>query len=188
MKHRNGYTLIEISFALIVIGIISAGVLVKLNSFSKYHTLEKSAWTIYQEYLSLRSKAMKNNCTVRVKFLTEKKFIIHTDLNNNAVVDISEKCDTTKLPSIIQFGLPSKNPPTIAPGGTTLPTNGNYTSGNWKNDGIIADSTAAAVINTGSVYLNSLNFEKYTFCIAVTDSTQVFKMLKWNGNKWIDLR
>jgi prepilin-type N-terminal cleavage/methylation domain-containing protein len=188
MRTKNGFTIIEMSFALVIIGIISASVLMRLNSYAKYNTLEKEVWKVYKDFTSLRGKAMKSDCTIKVTFLSTSKYSLLTDLNNNGSKDGSETIDTTKLPSAINFGLPSSKPPSIAPAGLTLPSSDTYTTGDWKAKGIVIDSTATAVVNTGSVYVSSPSIEKYTFCIAVTDSTQVFKMYKWDGTAWIDLR
>ncbi|MBN1601183.1 MAG: prepilin-type N-terminal cleavage/methylation domain-containing protein [Chitinispirillaceae bacterium] len=188
MKHKNGFTLIEMSFAVIVIGIIGAGVMLTLNSFLKYHTLEKTTWTVFKEFSTLRSKAMKDNCTVKVNFLSINKFEIHTDLNNNLTADANEKRDTVELSSFVVFGLPSKTKPKTAPTGTTLPNGNKYVTGDWATNGIIIDNTASAVVNTGGLFLSSPDFEKHTFCVAVTDCTQIFKLYKWDGKTWIDLR
>lgn len=188
MRTKGGFTIIEMSFALVIIGIISATLVMRLNSFSKYNSLEKEVWKVYKDFTSLRGKAMKSDCTIKVSFLSTSKYSLLTDLNNNGTKDASEKIDTTKIPATINFGLPSNQPPTVAPTGLTLPTSGSFTTGNWKTNGIIIDSTATAVVNTGSIYLSSSGIGKYTFCIAVTDSTQVFKIYKWDGTAWIDLR
>lgn len=184
MEKKNGFTLIEISFALIIIGIISAGVMVGLRSFFGYHALEKTAWVLFKEFSSLRTKAMKNSCSVTVNFLSTTEFGVHTDLDDNP----QELFYTKKLPPKITFGLPSKKAPTQAPKGVTLPSSGRFTSGTWNTSGIIIDNTAAAVVTTGGLFLCSPGFDKHTFCITVTDSTQIFKMFKWDGSAWIDLR
>ncbi len=188
MRTKNGFTIIEMSFALIIIGIISATILMRLNSFSRYNSLEKEVWKIYKDFTSLRGKAMKNDCTLKVTFLSTSKYILLTDFNNNGTKEGSETVDTAKLPATINFGLPSKEPPTVAPAGLSLPSSSSFTTGDWKVKGIVIDSTATAVVNTGSIYLSSSGIGKYTFCIAVTDSTQVFKMYKWDGRAWIDLQ
>jgi prepilin-type N-terminal cleavage/methylation domain-containing protein len=188
MRTKGGFTIIEVSFALIIIGIISVTVLMRLNSYSRYNSLEKEVWKIYKDFTSFRGKAMKSDCTIRVTFLSSSKFTLLTDFNNNGTKDASETIDTTKLPAAINFGLPSIQAPSIAPTGLTLPATGSFTTGDWKVRGIVIDSTATAVVNTGSIYISSPAIGKFTFCIAVNDSTQVFKMYKWNGASWIDLR
>jgi prepilin-type N-terminal cleavage/methylation domain-containing protein len=188
MRTNSGFTIIEVSFALIIIGIISATILIGLNSFSRYNNLEKEVWKVYKDFSSFRGKAMNNDCTIKVSFLSTSKYSLLTDLNNNGTKDGSEKVDTATIPSVINFGLPSKQPPAIAPPGQSLPSAGSFTTGDWKSKGMIIDSTITAVVNTGSIYLSSPGIGKYTFCIAVADSTQLFKMYKWDGTTWIDLR
>ncbi|HEX2957387.1 MAG TPA: prepilin-type N-terminal cleavage/methylation domain-containing protein [Chitinispirillaceae bacterium] len=188
MRKNGGFTVIEMSFALIIIGIISASVLMRLNSFSKYNSLEKEVWKVFKDFSSLRARAMKNDCTIKVSFISASKYSVLTDLNNNGTKDGTETNDTTALPSTITFGLPVTQPPSTAPPGLTLPAAGSFTSGDWETNGVIVDSTATAVVNKGSIYLSSPDFEKYTYCIAVADSIQTFKMYKWDGTTWIDQR
>jgi prepilin-type N-terminal cleavage/methylation domain-containing protein len=187
MRHKNGFTVIEISFALVIIGIISAYTIVRLNTFSSYHKAEKLVWVLFKELSSLKTIAMKNDCTVRVNF-TATSYTVLEDLNNNGTADAGETSKTKTLPSDIAFGLPTQQPPTIAPVDATLPANGAFLSGNWNAQGIWVNNSASAITNTGGIFLKSPNLKKFTFCIAVTANAQIFKMYKWDGSRWIDLR
>jgi prepilin-type N-terminal cleavage/methylation domain-containing protein len=188
MRKYAGFTVIEMSFALVIIGIISAAVFMGLNSYFRYNNFEKEVWKVFKDFSSLRGKAMKNDCTIRVDVISSEQYSLLTDFNNNSSADSGEAVDTITLPSSIVFGLPSDQPPESAPSGLSLPPTGSFASGNWDTSGILIDSTATAVVNTGSTYLSSPIIGKYTFCIAVADSTQLFKMYKWDGATWTDLR
>jgi Tfp pilus assembly protein PilV len=187
MKQKSGITVIEVSFALLIIGIISALLFMRLNTFTSYHQAEKAVWVLYKELSSIKTTAMKNDCTVKVTFTTNSYTILE-DLNNNGTADVGESSKTKTLTSDIAFGLPTQQPPQVAPADAALPANGTFLSGNWSNQGIRVDNTASAITNTGGLFLRSPKLKKYTFCIAVPANAQIFRMFKWDGSRWIDLR
>jgi type II secretory pathway pseudopilin PulG len=129
MKKKKWFYLIEISFALIIIGIISAGVMVGLRSFFRYHTLEKNCLGPFQRFFPHAFKSHERQLHCQSEFFICRQFEVHIDLNNNRTIDASERRDTVKLPPQSLWS-PRQKETEKSPAGTALPSNGTFTSGN----------------------------------------------------------
>lgn len=183
MRHHRGFTLIEVSIAMFVLGILA---LISFNRFTKsmaYADLEKASWNLFRELATLRSLALKNDAMVFAAF-DGNTCRLYIDDNNNGVLDDDVFLRTHTVPSPVTFGI-AESGPGEGPLGETY-FDGSGIAGNWAT-AITVDHDAIGTVSEGALYLSTPKLKKRTFCIGINSTMQKIKMYKWDGSQWLAL-
>jgi prepilin-type N-terminal cleavage/methylation domain-containing protein len=179
MKNNRGFTIIEISMVMVILGIMAAFTLVKYRSTVVHNELEKTANNIYVELRAIRATVFKWDTQVIVKFYQDS-ICSWVDTNGNARCDNNDIHKVIKFPVSVAIGRPV-SPPTKGPYNTTIPSSG--LTGDWADSlKVLADTRGDYSHGTACIYSRKLS--KITYCIGIDTAMQSLEFYKWIDNSW----
>jgi prepilin-type N-terminal cleavage/methylation domain-containing protein len=178
-KDSQGFTIVEVSLVMVILGIMAALTIVKYGSTMRNNELEKAANTVYMELRSARALAFKWDTPTFIKFYPDS-ITSWVDTNNNSKCDNHDIYKVIKLPALIRVGQPSK-PPITGPFKDNITTSGK--TGKWV-DSLIIRPNSQEIYSTGAVYLYSKKIPTVTYCIGDSSGMQTLYFFKWTSNSW----
>jgi prepilin-type N-terminal cleavage/methylation domain-containing protein len=167
-RFRRGFSLLEITLATILLGILLAAALPLLARYNRYVQLETTARVLIANIYKARNLAVMQNCRYRVYFdVSGNSYHFKVDYNNNRRLESTEQSARYfHLPMEIRFDCSGvKGPPSNprkTPAGPVTFTNGLMSvgpEGRWSNPGTIylgnnvEDRLAISVNIAGNVRL-----------------------------------
>jgi prepilin-type N-terminal cleavage/methylation domain-containing protein len=191
MKNKHGFTLIEVSFVTVILGIFAAFSLINYQKSMAHNELEKAANNLYTELRGLRPLSFKYDGLVRAKFYT-------TTMQCSIWVDTSTLAGTRKyrfvtahqIPAPIAIGRIDANLSQPYTDGwwtsfTPYPSIASGVQGEWK-DSIKVVPDSRGEYSQGGVYLYNPRLKKDYYFIGINSGMQSIELKKWIGatNLW----
>ena len=188
MRNSNGFTVIEITVTVLIIGILSAVTVMKFSDNLVHQELDQTANTLYLELRGLRSLAFKHDSRVVAKFSGESTSHceIYVDKNDNEVKDDGEVVQRITLPQTVLFGLSEQAPdampyPSAENENWSPPENGFALD--WEDSLVVAPDSRGAY-TLGGVCLYSPKIASVTYFIGIAGSMESMEIYKWEGTSW----
>ncbi len=177
MKQLRGFTLIEVSLTMVILGIIAALTLFKYQKTAAHTELEQAAHSLYSELRAARPLAFKWEAPVIVKF-NSSGCTVCVDTNSNGT-DANDICHT------------HTNPPRVVirnPLSGTVPSLFGFTpqqglADRWK-DSLLVTPDSRGDYSHGTVYLTTERLPNIVYCIGIKTSMQSVILCKWGGTEW----
>jgi prepilin-type N-terminal cleavage/methylation domain-containing protein len=193
MKKIQGFTLLEVSVVMVVLGILSVFTFFQYKKTMAHNQLEKAANNLYSELRSMRSLSFKYDSHVKAKFNTS---LMQCTIWVDTSEDGSSKYRRTsvyQIPSPVVIGRPDADLSQPYTDGwwsyyNPYPSIVNGVQGEWK-DSIKIDHDSPGEYNQGGIYLYNPLLEKTYYFIGINSGMQFIELKKCNrGAKiWITL-
>ena len=188
MRNSNGFTVLEITFTILLLGILSAVTLIKFSDNLVHQELDRTANNLYLELRGLRSLSFKHDALVVARFTggSTSQCEIYVDKNDNEVKDDGEVEQLITLPQNISFGLCEEAPdalPYPSDGEEDWSPPGGGLALEWKDSLAVVPDVRGAY-SRGGVCLYSPKIKKVTYFIGITDSLQSVEFYKWEDASW----
>ena len=152
-RQRNGFTLIEILTALVIMAIIAALAIPRLNLDGYKVGSAVRGVTAGLTYAQRLAVSLQSD--VRVSFdSTQRRLRVHEDVDNDGVIDPGERVTYTNLEEGVTFGRGTANPLTYSDG-TTGNGTFNFTGTQTGLPCIVFRRDGSASEN-GGFYLNTI--------------------------------
>lgn len=184
MKNNRGFTIIEISIVMVILGIMAAYAVVKYQDTFARSELEKAANNLYLELRGTRAIAFKYDAMAMVKFIpsasASAKCSLYVDKDGDGTREAADgECiKVIKLTPPVFIGVCSTPPSSYLNADYTPNISG--LAGTWKTLLTVDGTNSTGAFNLGAVYLKSSKLPKITYCIGITTDMQSIKLYKWD--------
>ena len=183
MKNNNGFTLLEVTLVIIILGILSGFTFLKFQSSSSHDRLQKAANNLYTEIRGLRSLCFKYDEMVMAIFDTDNnKLRIYIDQNEDETIQESEFYKDYELPSPVRIGVCATTPDSWVY--NYAPADG--LADDWKDTLTVLPDSRGEYLH-GGVYLSVPSLKKTVYFVGITYAMQSIELYKWTGTSWIKL-
>ncbi len=181
-RSRRGFTLLELTVVLIMIGIIAAMAVPRLN-YEKYRA-DAAMRTVRTVLQGAQRNAIMRQTDVVVAFdITNKQMRIVEDANNNCIYDSGERSTTRPLEDGAHFAIPANgygSTPSSAVSGSNLCSMLGFPAVQFLRDGAASTSL--------DVYLTSSRGSAVDYrLVRVTMATGRTESFRYNGTTWTRL-
>ena len=178
-RSRRGFTLLELTVVLIMVGIIAGMAVPRLN-YEKYRA-DAAMRTVRTVLQAAQRNAIMRQTNIVVGFdITNKKMQVVEDANNNCTVDGGERSTTRPLEDGAKFSIPSNGyggTPSAAVTGSNLCTMGGLPAIQFLRDGAASSNIDA--------YLTSSRGTQVDYrLVRVTMATGRTESFRYTGSAW----
>jgi prepilin-type N-terminal cleavage/methylation domain-containing protein len=184
MKKSHGFTLLEASAVMGIVGIMATVTVKSSQKIVAQTELQATTMNLLSELKATRPVALKNDAQVMVKFIAAQ-CSIYVDQNGNGARDAGELVTVYKIPPQASLGIAS-NGPSSAPA-TGIDYDASGIAGNWKTGSMTVSNDARGSINSGAIYLRESRLPQVTYCIGISSSMRSLQLYKWERSSWIKL-
>ena len=171
---NRGFTLIEISLVMVILGIMAALALAKYSRVVAANDLEKAANNVYLEIRSMRPLSFKYDGTARARFNTvASQCTLWVDTSGEDSLWYKQ-VTLLQLPASVKMGTP-----------LTTPSSWKFFSPNnaWK-DSLRVVSDSRGEYDHGAIYLFTPKLPKIMYCVGIAAAMQSVELHKWDGKTW----
>ncbi len=219
VKKRNnrGFTLLELTIVVTIIGIISTSVTFSVRQFVVEKRSEEKVVAFWTELRSLKALAQKDNVPYLVKLTVYEAetsnswYNVYKDVNKNYVMDSGEDDhyssflhQSNKKDKALYFGSPD-DPNAIAfnksaKAGGSAYNKTTAVQGKWNKDKfigtegekptentIIFQPDNLGSINYGLLYIRNRAVPHIGYALVKAPNTNTIKLYKWNGSQWYEM-
>ncbi|MBN1602836.1 MAG: prepilin-type N-terminal cleavage/methylation domain-containing protein [Chitinispirillaceae bacterium] len=186
MKNIRGFTLIEVSMIMVILGILSLITFFQYKKSMAHNQLEKAANNLYCELRSMKSLSFKYDGQVKATFNTSlMQCSIWVDTSQGGSFKY-QSIMVYQIPSPIVIGRPDADLAQPYTDGwwtyhNPYPSIVNGVQGEWKDSiKIVPDSLGE--YNHGGIYLHNPQLEKTYYFIGINSGMQFIELKKCTGD------
>jgi type IV fimbrial biogenesis protein FimT len=119
MGNKRGFSAVEISMTLVIIGIFSVLTVPSFIGFTVKARLKGAVREIHSDIMNTKMSAVSQNANFKILFVNDHQYIIAKDINNNGEYETNEYIATKNIDNLFSgISVTTEQDPEFYPRGT----------------------------------------------------------------------